>query len=175
MSTPRKKWLILSMALALVGAVIAADRCAPSAPKGAKKTVGASDLAVAAQKADNALNNQSLVVLFTFAGKTMLFSGDAQWGNWANFLFGGDDDAGDGQGPKAVPGRRWAGRGRGAPDRVHLVARGVRSDPVRLRHRLRLQRRNDAGRQRTGRLVRGGQEAGDSGGRIAAGDGTGHA
>lgn len=46
-------------------------------------------LAVAAQKADNALNNQSLVVLFTLAGKTMLFSGDAQWGNWANFLFGG--------------------------------------------------------------------------------------
>jgi beta-lactamase superfamily II metal-dependent hydrolase len=46
-------------------------------------------LAAAAQKADNALNNQSLVVLFTFGGKTMLFSGDAQWGNWANFLFGG--------------------------------------------------------------------------------------
>ncbi|HEY6050791.1 MAG TPA: nitrous-oxide reductase, partial [Thermoanaerobaculia bacterium] len=50
MSTSRKKWLIFSMALALVGAVIAADRCAPSAPKGAKKPVGASDLAVAAQK-----------------------------------------------------------------------------------------------------------------------------
>lgn len=46
-------------------------------------------LAAAAQKADNALNNQSLVALFTFGGKTMLFSGDAQWGNWANFLFGG--------------------------------------------------------------------------------------
>jgi hypothetical protein len=30
-----------------------------------------------------------VVVLFTFAGKTMLFCGDAQWGNWANFLFGG--------------------------------------------------------------------------------------
>ncbi|HYK42109.1 MAG TPA: Sec-dependent nitrous-oxide reductase, partial [Thermoanaerobaculia bacterium] len=50
MSTPRKTWLAVSMALALVGAVIAADRCAPSAPKGAKKPVGASDLAVAAQK-----------------------------------------------------------------------------------------------------------------------------
>lgn len=46
-------------------------------------------LAAAARRADNALNNQSLVVLFTFRGKTMLFSGDAQWGNWANFLFGG--------------------------------------------------------------------------------------
>lgn len=46
-------------------------------------------LAVAAQSADNAINNQSLVVLFSFAGKTLLFCGDAQWGNWANFLFGG--------------------------------------------------------------------------------------
>jgi beta-lactamase superfamily II metal-dependent hydrolase len=46
-------------------------------------------LAAAAQNADNAMNNQSLVVLFRFAGKTMLFCGDAQWGNWANFLFGG--------------------------------------------------------------------------------------
>ncbi len=46
-------------------------------------------LAAAAQSADNAMNNQSLVVLFTFHGKTLLFSGDAQWGNWANLLFGG--------------------------------------------------------------------------------------
>jgi len=46
-------------------------------------------LAAAAQSADNAINNQSLVVLFGYAGKTMLFCGDAQWGNWANFLFGG--------------------------------------------------------------------------------------
>lgn len=46
-------------------------------------------LAAAAQRADNALNNQSLVILFTLRRKTMLFSGDAQWGNWANFLFGG--------------------------------------------------------------------------------------
>ena len=46
-------------------------------------------VAAAAQNADNSLNNQSLVVLFTFGGKTMLFAGDAQWGNWANFLFGG--------------------------------------------------------------------------------------
>lgn len=46
-------------------------------------------LAAAAQNADNAINNQSVVVLFGFRGKTMLFCGDAQWGNWANFLFGG--------------------------------------------------------------------------------------
>jgi beta-lactamase superfamily II metal-dependent hydrolase len=46
-------------------------------------------LSAVAQQADNTLNNQSLVVLFGFRGKTLLFSGDAQWGNWANFLFGG--------------------------------------------------------------------------------------
>jgi beta-lactamase superfamily II metal-dependent hydrolase len=46
-------------------------------------------LAAMAQQADNTLNNQSLVVLFGFRGKSLLFSGDAQWGNWANFLFGG--------------------------------------------------------------------------------------
>ncbi len=46
-------------------------------------------LAAQAQKADNTINNQSLVVFFTFGGKTMLFAGDAQWGNWDNFLFDG--------------------------------------------------------------------------------------
>lgn len=53
-------------------------------------------LAVAAQGADNAINNQSLIVLFTFAGKTLLFVGDAQWGDWANFLFGGPAGVGAG-------------------------------------------------------------------------------
>jgi len=46
-------------------------------------------LAAQAQKADNTINNQSLVVHFTYGGKTMLFAGDAQWGNWDNFLFDG--------------------------------------------------------------------------------------
>lgn len=46
-------------------------------------------LAATAQSADDAINNQSLVVLFRFKGKSLLFCGDAQWGNWANFLFGG--------------------------------------------------------------------------------------
>jgi len=44
--------------------------------------------AIAAQ-ADNTVNNQSVVVLFAFNGKKLLFAGDAQWGNWQNFLFGG--------------------------------------------------------------------------------------
>jgi beta-lactamase superfamily II metal-dependent hydrolase len=46
-------------------------------------------LAAQARAADNTLNNQSLVVLFSFAGKNLLFAGDAQWGNWENFLYGG--------------------------------------------------------------------------------------
>jgi beta-lactamase superfamily II metal-dependent hydrolase len=46
-------------------------------------------LAAKARQADNTLNNQSLVVLFTFRGKNLLFVGDAQWGNWENFLYGG--------------------------------------------------------------------------------------
>lgn len=45
-------------------------------------------LAVAADKLDGTLNNQSLVVLFTCNGKKLLFVGDAQWGNWAYWLYG---------------------------------------------------------------------------------------
>lgn len=46
-------------------------------------------LAAKARQVDNTLNNQSVVVLFTFQGKSLLFVGDAQWGNWENFLYGG--------------------------------------------------------------------------------------
>jgi len=46
-------------------------------------------LAARAKAADNTLNNQSLVVLFSFRGRNLLFVGDAQWGNWENFLYGG--------------------------------------------------------------------------------------
>src|SRR5215831_11650130 len=41
-----------------------------------------------ADKLDGTLNNQSLVVLFTCKGKKLLFVGDAQWGNWAYWLYG---------------------------------------------------------------------------------------
>jgi hypothetical protein len=44
-------------------------------------------LAAAAAKIDTFLNNQSLVVLFKFAGKSLLFVGDAQAGNWENWLY----------------------------------------------------------------------------------------
>jgi beta-lactamase superfamily II metal-dependent hydrolase len=45
-------------------------------------------LAAVADKLDGTLNNQSLVVLFTCQGKKLLFVGDAQWGNWAYWLYG---------------------------------------------------------------------------------------
>src|SRR4030095_11827969 len=44
-------------------------------------------LAAAAAKIENFLNNQSLVVLFEFDGKKLLFAGDAQGGNWEYWLF----------------------------------------------------------------------------------------
>jgi beta-lactamase superfamily II metal-dependent hydrolase len=45
-------------------------------------------LLAAAGNLDGTLNNQSLVVLFTCLGKKLLFVGDAQWGNWAYWLYG---------------------------------------------------------------------------------------
>ena len=41
----------------------------------------------AAKQLNAFLNNQSLVVLFTFRGKKLLFVGDAQAGNWEHWLF----------------------------------------------------------------------------------------
>ena len=46
-------------------------------------------LFTAAKTLDDFLNNQSLVVLFTFAGKKLLFAGDAQGGNWEYWMYGG--------------------------------------------------------------------------------------
>ena len=45
-------------------------------------------LAAAADLVDGTLNNQSLVVLFTCKRRKLLFVGDAQWGNWAYWLYG---------------------------------------------------------------------------------------
>ena len=44
----------------------------------------------AAMQLNSFLNNQSLVVLFTFKGKNLLFVGDAQAGNWEHWLFATD-------------------------------------------------------------------------------------
>jgi beta-lactamase superfamily II metal-dependent hydrolase len=46
-------------------------------------------LFTAVKALDSFLNNQSLVVLFTFAGKKLLFVGDAQAGNWEYWMYGG--------------------------------------------------------------------------------------
>lgn len=46
-------------------------------------------LFTAAKTLDKFLNNQSLVVFFTFAGKKLLFAGDAQGGNWEYWMYGG--------------------------------------------------------------------------------------
>jgi beta-lactamase superfamily II metal-dependent hydrolase len=45
-------------------------------------------LLAAADKLDGTLNNQSLVILFTVNKRKLLFVGDAQWGNWAYWLYG---------------------------------------------------------------------------------------
>ncbi len=42
---------------------------------------------VAAKQLNSFLNNQSLVVLFSFKGKNLLFVGDSQAGNWEHWLF----------------------------------------------------------------------------------------
>jgi beta-lactamase superfamily II metal-dependent hydrolase len=34
----------------------------------------------------NAMNNTSLVILFSFGGRNLLFPGDAQYGNWSNWI-----------------------------------------------------------------------------------------
>ena len=44
-------------------------------------------LVTAAKRLDDFLNNQSLVVLFTWNDKSLLFAGDAQAGNWEYWLY----------------------------------------------------------------------------------------
>lgn len=50
-----------------------------------------SALFTAVKTLDGFLNNQSLVVLFTFAGKKLLFVGDAQAGSWEHWLYEGGE------------------------------------------------------------------------------------
>lgn len=56
-------------------------------------------LAYAAKTLDDYLNNQSLVLLFTVLGKTLLFVGDAQAGNWEHWLYDTDQADPDPAGP----------------------------------------------------------------------------
>jgi beta-lactamase superfamily II metal-dependent hydrolase len=48
-------------------------------------------LLTAVKQLDSFLNNQSLVVLFTYKGKKLLFAGDAQAGNWEYWLYDEND------------------------------------------------------------------------------------
>jgi hypothetical protein len=55
--------------------------------KGVREATPAA-LFMAAKTLDAMLNNQSLVVLFEWQGKKLLFAGDAQGGNWEYWLYG---------------------------------------------------------------------------------------
>ena len=52
-------------------------------------------LIAAAVRIENFLNNQSLVVLFEFEEKKLLFAGDAQGGNWEYWLFNTSEPVAD--------------------------------------------------------------------------------
>ncbi|HKA87119.1 MAG TPA: MBL fold metallo-hydrolase [Haliangiales bacterium] len=59
--------------------------------EGALKPPPRNALEMAAKALDSFLNNQSLVVLFTYRGKNLLFVGDAQAGNWEHWLYDTDE------------------------------------------------------------------------------------
>jgi len=61
-------------------------------------------LLTAVKQLDAFLNNQSLVVLFTYRGKKLLFAGDAQAGNWEYWLYDGDQ-------PSKTPAAKLGTRG----------------------------------------------------------------
>lgn len=75
---PRKKWGEISWNEARIARDVMAGALGASQPIAA---------IMAAKKLNSFLNNQSLVILFTFKGKKLLFVGDAQAGNWQHWLF----------------------------------------------------------------------------------------
>ena len=54
--------------------------------KAFQKALAGPSLDALAFTLDQARNNTSLVTLFNFRGQQLLFPGDAQWGNWRNWL-----------------------------------------------------------------------------------------
>jgi len=58
------------------------------APKAIKALEGMADFSAdrLALALDNVRNNTSLVILFRYQGKVLLFPGDAQWGNWQSWI-----------------------------------------------------------------------------------------
>jgi beta-lactamase superfamily II metal-dependent hydrolase len=67
----------------------------PEALEKAVKGAVPASLLLAAKTLDGILNNQSLVVLFTWKDKTLLFAGDAQAGNWEYWLYALDKPKSD--------------------------------------------------------------------------------
>jgi beta-lactamase superfamily II metal-dependent hydrolase len=64
----------------------------PSAAQRVADTINKAQPAMllsAVKEVEHHLNNQSLVVLFKFQGKNLLFAGDAQAGNWEYWMYGG--------------------------------------------------------------------------------------
>jgi hypothetical protein len=79
---PRKSWGEVSIQAARKAQAIFESTLKESQPIAAL---------TAAKQLNSLLNNQSLVVLFTFKDKKLLFVGDAQAGNWEHWLFKTDD------------------------------------------------------------------------------------
>jgi beta-lactamase superfamily II metal-dependent hydrolase len=61
-------------------------RLSPADKKRIQKDIAEGSLDALAFALDNAINNTSLVTLLSFRGQTLLFPGDAQYGNWAAWL-----------------------------------------------------------------------------------------
>ena len=61
-------------------------RLSPAQKKQIQDDVADDSLDGLAFALDKAVNNTSLVALFAFRGQTLLFPGDAQYGNWASWL-----------------------------------------------------------------------------------------
>lgn len=72
----------------------------PQALEKAVKGAVPASLLLAAKTLDGILNNQSLVVLFTWRDKKLLFAGDAQAGNWEYWLYDLDQPRSDPTGEK---------------------------------------------------------------------------
>jgi beta-lactamase superfamily II metal-dependent hydrolase len=65
-------------------------------PPDVKSTLSAvlpDDLVALTRWLDDAINNTSLVVHFSLKGKNLLFTGDAQWGNWLSWMYTEGDTA----------------------------------------------------------------------------------
>lgn len=77
-TAPRKSWGDVTLAEARAGRVRMEKALQASQPIAAL---------MAAKQLNSFLNNQSLVLLFTFKGRNLLFVGDAQAGNWEHWLF----------------------------------------------------------------------------------------